>query len=139
MKRITVPAETAQLEGMNAFIDDILDGCGCPAKVRLQVELAVEEIFVNIASYAYHPERGETEVCVDTHGDPPTVTITFIDHGKPFNPLDRPDADVTLPAEERGIGGLGILLVKKNMDDVTYSYENGKNILTITKRLEAAT
>lgn len=139
MKRITVPAETAQLEGVNAFIDDILDGCGCPAKVRLQVELAVEEIFVNIASYAYHPERGETEVCVDTHGDPPTVTITFLDHGKPFNPLDRPDADVTLPVEERGIGGLGILLVKKNMDDVTYSYENGKNILTITKRLEAAT
>ena len=139
MKRITVPAETAQLEGVNAFIDDILDGCGCPAKVRLQVELAVEELFVNIASYAYHPERGETEVCVDTHGDPPTVTITFLDHGKPFNPLDRPDADVTLPTEERGIGGLGILLVKKNMDDVTYSYENGKNILTITKRLEAAT
>ena len=139
MKKITVPAETAQLQHVNAFIDNILDGCGCLARVRLQVELAVEEIFVNIASYAYHPERGEAEVCVDTHGDPPTVTITFLDHGKPFNPLDKPDADTTLPADERGIGGLGILLVKKNMDDVTYSYENGKNILTITKRLESAT
>ena len=135
MKKITVPAETAQLEGVNAFIDGVLDDCGCPAKVRLQVELAVEEIFVNIASYAYHPQRGEAEVCVDTHGDPPTVTITFLDHGKPFNPLEKPDADTTLPAEERGIGGLGILLVKKNMDAVTYSYENGKNILTITKKL----
>lgn len=135
MKKITVPAETSQLESVNSFIDEVLDSCGCPAKIRLQVELAVEEIFVNIASYAYHPERGEAEVCVDTQDDPPTVTITFLDHGKPFNPLDKPDADTTLPASERDIGGLGILLVKKSMDDVTYSYENGKNILTITKQL----
>ena len=103
--------------------------------VQMQVELAVEEIFVNIANYAYHPELGEAEVDVDAGGDPPTVTIRFLDHGKPFNPLEREDVDVTAAAESRSIGGLGILLVKKSMDDVEYSYEDGKNILTIRKKL----
>lgn len=135
MKTIVVPAETEQMDRINDFIGGELESCGCSAKAQMQVALAVEEIFVNIASYAYHPEKGEAEVSVDAVGDPPTVTIRFLDRGKPFNPLEKPDADVTLPAEERGIGGLGILLVKKNMDDVSYSYEDGKNVLTIRKKL----
>ena len=135
MKTLIVPAETGQLDEINAFIDGELERCGCPVKVQMQVALAVEEIFVNIASYAYHPEIGEAQIDVDASGDPPTVTIRFLDHGKPFNPLAKEDADTTLSAEERGVGGLGILLVKKNMDDVTYSYEDGKNVLTIKKTL----
>ena len=135
MKTIRVPAEFNQLEMVNNFIGEELEKCGCSMKVQMQVELAVEEIFVNIASYAYHPEIGEAEIDVDAGGDPPTVTIRFLDHGTPFNPLERSDVDVTKAAESRDVGGLGIFLVKKNMDDVVYSYEDGKNVLTIRKTL----
>ena len=107
-----------------------------PKRARMQMRLAVEEIFVNISSYAYHPEVGEAEIGVDIDGDPPTVTIRFLDQGRPFNPLEKPDADITLSAQDREIGGLGILLVKKIMDQVDYVYENGRNILTIKKEIE---
>lgn len=136
MKTLVVPAETKELDEINAFIDGELERYGCSTKVRMQVALAVEEIFVNIASYAYHPEVGEARIDVDAGGDPPTITVRFLDRGKPFNPLAKADADTTLSAEERGVGGLGILLVKKNMDDVSYSYEDGKNVLTIKKTLQ---
>jgi len=135
MKTLVVPAAVDRLDEINAFVDTELEQCGCSVKTQMQVALAVEEIFVNIASYAYNPEVGEAEVSVDTSGDPPSVLIRFLDHGRPFNPLAKEDADTTLSAEERGVGGLGILLVKKNMDDVQYSYENGTNILTIRKNL----
>ena len=135
MKSIRVPAEVNQLAEINRFIGEELERYGCSAKAQMQVELAVEEIFVNIASYAYHPEVGEAEIDVDAGGDPPTVTIRFLDHGVPFNPLERMDVDISKTAESRDIGGLGILLVKKNMDDVIYSYQDGKNILTICKKL----
>lgn len=135
MKKMMIPAAVDRLDEINAFVEAELEACGCSLKAQMQVSLAVEEIFVNIAHYAYNPEVGEAEICVDTSGDPPSVLIRFLDHGKPFNPLEKPDADTTLPAEERDIGGLGILLVKKNMDEVQYSYENGANILTIRKKL----
>ncbi len=135
MKTMRVPAEVNQLTTVNEFIGEELEKYGCSMAIQMQVELAVEEIFVNIANYAYHPELGEAEVDVDAGGDPPTITIRFLDHGKPFNPLEREDVDVTAAAESRSIGGLGILLVKKSMDDVEYSYEDGKNVLTIRKKL----
>ena len=135
METIIVPARTEELERVDAFVQGKLENCGCPARARMQVSLAVEEIFVNIASYAYHPETGEVEIGVDIAGEPPAVTIRFLDRGRPFDPLGKPDADVTLSAEEREAGGLGILLVKKSMDGVAYRYEDGKNILTIEKTL----
>jgi serine/threonine-protein kinase RsbW len=135
MKTLRVPAEVAQLETVNRFIGEELEQYGCSMKIQMQVELAVEEIFVNIANYAYHPDVGEAEINVDASGEPPTITIQFLDRGTPFNPLEHSDVDVTLAAESRDIGGLGILLVKKSMDDVVYSYESGKNILTIRKKL----
>ena len=136
MEIITVPAEAAALETVNAFIQEKLESINCPKRAQMQMMLAVEEIFVNISSYAYHPEVGQAEVGVDIDGDPPTVTIRFLDQGRPFNPLEKPDADITLSAQEREIGGLGILLVKKIMDQVDYAYENGKNILTIKKEIK---
>lgn len=136
MEIITVPAETASLETVNTFIQEKLEAIDCPKRARMQMQLAVEEIFVNISSYAYHPEIGQAEVGVDIDGDPPTVTIRFLDQGRPFNPLEKPDADITLSAQEREIGGLGILLVKKIMDQVDYAYENGKNILIIKKEIK---
>ena len=104
-------------------------------KAQMQISVAVEEIFVNIASYAYAPDKGSATVCVEVSGDPVTVTITFVDRGVPYDPLAKEDPDVTLSADERGIGGLGIFMTKKIMDDVAYEYRDGKNILTLKKNI----
>lgn len=135
MKELTVPATLEELDTIQAFIEGELEETKCPMKDVLQLSIAVEEIYVNIAHYAYHPEVGEATVRIVVGGDPIQVTIQFLDHGKPFNPLLKEDADITLSAEERDIGGLGILMVKKSMDQVDYTYEDGKNILTIRKKL----
>ena len=104
-------------------------------KAQTQIEIAVEEIFINIASYAYAPDKGMATVRVEVSGDPVAVTITFVDHGVPYDPLAKEDPDVTLSAEERGIGGLGIFMTKKLMDDVAYEYKDGKNTLTLKKQI----
>ncbi|MBR2490156.1 MAG: ATP-binding protein [Ruminiclostridium sp.] len=136
MEVITVPAEAAMLERVDALIQEKLETIHCPIRTQMQVKLAVEEIFINIASYAYPSEVGQVEVGVDIDGDPPVVTIRFVDQGCPFDPLEKPDPDVTLGLQEREPGGLGILLVKKFMDQVGYVYENGRNILTIKKEIK---
>lgn len=135
MKAITVPAILEQLGTVNSFIVSELDAADCSAKTRIQIETAVEEIYVNIARYAFHPDIGEATVHCEVGGDPLQVTIQFMDCGKPFNPFDKKDADTALSAEERDIGGLGILMVKKSMDAVDYVYKDGKNILTIKKKI----
>ena len=130
------PAQQDQLEGVQQFIEEQMEQYSCPDKVKFQLAVAVEEIFVNIAHYAYQPEQAGTATvrcCVG--GDPLQVTIQFLDNGTPFNPLAKEDADITLSAEERRIGGLGILMVKKSMDTVDYAYEDGKNTLTIKKSI----
>lgn len=133
MKEITIPALLEKLDEVIDFVDGQLEEHGCPMKVQMQVDIAVEELFVNIARYAYHPEIGEATVRLGVGGDPLQVTIQFLDGGKPYNPLKREDPDVTLSADERSVGGLGIFMVKRSMDDVAYKYEEGKNILTIRK------
>ena len=135
MKELTVPATLEELETVQAFIEGELETSGCPMKTMLQVSVAVEEIYVNIAHYAYHPEIGEATIRCAVGGDPLQVTIQFLDSGKPFDPLAKPDADITLSAEERQIGGLGILMVKKTMDDVVYEYKDGCNVLTLKKNI----
>ena len=136
MRSILVPAVTDKLETVQTFVEEELETRGCSPKAMIQINIAVEEIFVNIASYAYRPEVGEAEVCVEVCEDPLRVIIQFLDSGKPFDPLAKEDADTSPEALERREGGLGILIVKKSMDAVTYSYENGKNILTIEKKLK---
>lgn len=132
------PATQEQLGPVQAFIAEQMERYSCPSKVKFQLDVAVEEIFINIAHYAYCPgQTGEATVRCCVGGDPLQVTIQFLDNGKPFNPLAKQDADTTLSAEERGIGGLGILMVKKSMDAVDYTYEDGKNILTIQKSIHA--
>lgn len=135
MKEITVAATLDNLASVQDFIEVELEHCGCPMKAMMQISIAVEEIFVNIAHYAYHPSVGEATVRCAVGGEPLQVTIQFLDSGKPFDPLKKPDADVTLSAEEREIGGLGILLVKKSMDEVQYEYKDGCNILTLKKQI----
>ena len=135
MKSLTVPAKTECIDEINDFVGQELEAYDCPMNVQMQIELAIEEIFVNIASYAYHPVDGEAEIRCDVLQDPLRVVIQFLDGGKPYDPLAKEDADTSVEALEERVGGLGILLVKKTMDDVQYSYKDGKNVLTIQKRL----
>ena len=134
-KQLTVDATDANLKKVLAFVDAHLEALECPAKEKMQIDVAVEEIFVNIAHYAYTPEIGSATVRVELEQDPKSVFITFLDRGIPYDPLSKPDPDVTLPAEDRQIGGLGIYMVKKSMDDVRYEYRDGQNILTLVKEL----
>ena len=133
------PAVPEQLEPVQRFVEEQIERYNCSARVRFQLDVAVEEIFINIAMYAYRPgQAGQAAVRCCVGGDPLQVTIQFQDQGVPFNPLAKEDADISLSAQERQIGGLGILMVKKSMDAVRYSYEDGKNILTIQKNIGAA-
>lgn len=134
-KTLTVPASNDQLEVVQGFVDEMLKDMECDMAALMQLQIAIEEIFVNIASYAYNPEVGEAVIDCKVEPEEYRVTIQFRDSGTPFNPLDKKDADITLSAEERDIGGLGIFMVKESMDAVTYAYEDGKNILTIQKRM----
>lgn len=133
MKTLRVPAVTDSLYDVLRFVDDFLEGLDCPMKAQMQVDLCVEEIFVNIAHYAYPDREGAAEIRLSA-GDG-AVTLTFLDEGKPYDPLRKPDPDITLTAQDRPIGGLGVFLVKKNMDSVEYRHENGMNVLTLTKKI----
>jgi len=135
---LELEAKSENLPEVLSFIEQHLESAGCPPKTQMQIAVAAEEIFVNIANYAYAPAAGDATVRVEVTEAPVSVTITFMDRGKPFDPTKRADPDVTLPAEERDIGGLGIFMTKKIMDDVRYEYRDGKNILTLKKDLEGA-
>lgn len=136
MDCITVPASLEHLEKVQDFVIEHLESYDCPMKVMMQIEIAVEEIFVNIANYAYYPETGTATVCCEVRQNPRKAVIQFIDQGRPFNPLDREDAETTQEALLGREGGLGILMVKKTMDSVRYCHEDDKNILTISKIME---
>lgn len=132
---IEIKALTENLQELISFVDGHLEDMGASMKAQMQIDIAVEELFVNIAHYAYAPDAGEAVISVAKDKEKNQISITFADSGKPYNPLEKPDPDVTLSAEERSIGGLGIFMVKKSMDDMRYEYKDGQNILTITKRL----
>ena len=135
MDNLIVTAEVKNLDAVTDFVLQRPEIAACSKNTQLQLRLAVEEVFVNIASYAYDPSIGPAEVRCEVLDDPLRVVIQFLDHGKPFDPLAREDADTSEEALMERIGGLGILLVKETMDEVSYSYEEGKNILTILKKL----
>lgn len=131
---LEVDATVENLEAVQAFIESRLELAACPMKVQMQIGLAVEEIYVNIAHYAYAPGTGKAKIIVDIT-DEPAAVITFIDSGIKYDPLAKEDPDVTLSASERKIGGLGIFLTKKTMDDVSYEYKDGQNIFRMKKIL----
>ena len=136
MDKLTVEAKTENLEEVLGFVDRHLEAMDCSPKVSVQIDVAVEELFVNIAHYAYSPGTGDATIDVEILKDPAAIAITFTDRGKPFDPLAKEDPDITLSAEERQIGGLGIYMVKKSMDEVVYEYKDGQNILRIKKDLD---
>lgn len=135
MKELTVPAKTDRLDQVLEFIEEELNKTDCPAKVKMQIKVAVEEIYVNIANYAYPSRKGIATIRCQITDDPKQMVIHFIDFGTPYNPLQKEDPDITLSAERRQIGGLGILMVKKIMDHLSYRYVGRKNILTLKKNI----
>lgn len=133
MEKITVDALVENLQEVIDFATEKLEARDCPMKASMQLELVIEEIFVNISSYAYHPEIGPATFCMEFEENPAAVVMTFIDGGHPYNPLEKDDPDTTLDINERDVGGLGIFLVKKNVDEIAYEYADGKNILRMKK------
>ena len=135
MKELKVKADRKNLLRVQTFIDGQLESAGCSMATQIAIDVAVEELFVNIASYAYDGKTGTVTVRVTLHDKPLAAEITFIDSGKPYDPLAKPDPDVTLSAKDRQKGGLGIFMVKNTMDDMKYEYKDGKNVLTLIKNL----
>ena len=132
---MTLDATIENIPVVTEFVDRKLEELDCPVKAQMQIDVAIDELFSNIAKYAYHPDTGPATVRIDVEEDPLAVVITFIDQGIPYDPLKADDPDVTLDAEQREIGGLGIFLVRKTMDDVSYEYKDGRNILCIRKNI----
>ena len=131
----TFPAKTEVLSDVLGFVDQMLDSFECPMRIQTAICVAIEEVFVNVAHYAYG--EGEGDMCLGIGFDEESRSITFrmTDKGIPFDPLKKPDPDITLSADEREIGGLGIFITKKTMDSVTYAYENSENVLTMIKKI----
>ena len=135
MTNQTFPAKTDALPDILGFVEQTLEGYGCPMKVQMALCVAIEEVFVNIANYAYGGGEGHVTLGIGFDASADTVTFRMADQGIPFDPLKKPDPDITLSAEDRDVGGLGIFITKKTMDRVTYAYENGQNILTMIKKI----
>ena len=135
MKEMTLEATVNNIPEVTDFVNAELEALGCPMKAQMQIDVAIDELFGNIAQYAYDPLTGPATVRVEVDEDPMAVIITFIDNGKPYDPLAGKDPDISLSAEDREIGGLGVFLVKKTMDEITYEYKNGQNILKIRKNM----
>lgn len=133
MKELTIAATVENIEAVTDFVNQQLEELSCPMKAQMQINIAIDELFSNIAHYSYNPEIGQATVRVEVMENPLAVSITFIDNGVPFDPLSKEDPDLTLSAEERQIGGLGIYMVKESMDEITYEYKDGQNILSIKK------
>lgn len=135
MKELTIPAQVENLGAVTDFVNEQLEAYNCPMKAQMQLDLAIDELFSNIAHYAYHPQTGPATIRVEVEEEPLAVILTFIDNGMPYDPLAAKEPDITLPAEERPVGGLGIFLVKKTMDEISYEYKDGQNILRIRKNM----
>ena len=135
MTNKTFPAKTEFLDDVLGFVDQALDSFECPMKIQTAICVAIEEVFVNVAHYAYPESSGDMTLHIDFDEVSRTITFRMTDKGVPFDPLKKPDPDITLSAEEREIGGLGIFIAKKTMDSLCYTYENGENILTMIKKI----
>lgn len=128
-------ADDKTLPEVTAFTEEALEAANCPIKSKMQITVAIEEVFVNVAHYAYPKGNGTVSISIDFEPDKRIISFCMKDRGIPFDPLEKPDPDITLPSEERQIGGLGIYMMKKTMDEVHYAYENGENILTMIKKV----
>ena len=129
------PADDSALDDVLAFVEEELEKADCPMKTVMAITVAIEEVFVNVSHYAYPNGSGEASLSIDFDSESRLMTFVLKDSGIPFNPLAKPDPDITLSAEKRQIGGLGIFMMKKTMDEVSYAYKDEKNILTMKKTI----
>ena len=134
MKEVSLKSTLENVEVLTGIIDSELESVGCPTKAIMQVDVAIDEIFSNIVNYGYDCENEEIVIKYDVDPKDKSISITFVDSGKSYNPLDKDDPNISEDAETRKIGGLGIYIVKKTMDNMVYKYENNKNYLTIIKK-----
>ena len=134
-KELKYEAILSNLPTLMSEIDSVLERFECSVKIQTQVDVAADEIFTNICSYAYPSQTGSVKVIISVYEEPKKIVICFADDGVPYNPLEKEDPNVTLSADDRPIGGLGIYMVKRMMDDMNYEYSEGKNILTLVKIL----
>ena len=135
MTEKTFPAKIEALSDVLGFVDQNLEACECPMKTQMAICVAIEEVFVNVANYAYGDGEGDMTLGIGFDEASRDITFRMTDKGVPFDPLKKPDPDITLSAEDREIGGLGIFITKKTMDTVTYAYEGGENVLTMVKKI----
>ncbi len=135
MEALRIKALTDNLDRVLQYVDAALEIMGCSMKNQIQIDMAVEELFVNIAHYAYKGTVGDAVIIAGPDPKSGVLRITFRDWGIPFDPLAKTDPDISLSVEEREIGGLGIFMAKKVMDTMDYRYENGQNVLTMTKKI----
>ena len=135
MTNRTFPAKTESLSDVLGYVEQTLESLECPMKTQMAICVAIEEVFVNVAHYAYGDGEGDMDLGIGFDKESRTITFRMADKGVPFDPLQKPDPDITLPAEEREIGGLGIFIAKKTMDSIYYTYDNGQNILTMIKKI----
>lgn len=132
---LTLDAVLENVGKATEFVENQMLAAGCSERTVSQINIAVDELFANIARYAYPDKPGSVTICVETEKEPPEIAITFKDGGIPYNPLEKEDPDIHLSVENRKPGGLGVYIVKKSMDGVTYDYKDGQNILRIRKGL----
>lgn len=134
MKERTVDAKLESIPEIQAFVRGELEAMGCPEETQKQLFVVVDEVFANVASYAYADGEGDVTVRLEAESEPRAAVLTFLDSGIPFDPLTMKSPDTSLKARERKIGGLGIFMVRKLTDEVSYAYSDGKNILRTVKR-----
>lgn len=135
MRDITAEAILDNISMVTAFVDEELMRVGCPRKAKAQIDICIDEIFANIARYAYDSDTGDVTIHIEFDEVERLFSLSFIDCGKPFDPRDVPEPDITSPLEERPIGGLGLFMVKNLTDSIAYRREDGRNVLTIQKRI----
>ncbi|MBR6396135.1 MAG: ATP-binding protein [Lachnospiraceae bacterium] len=134
-KEIEVAAKVDKLDEVIGFLEENLESAGASIKTITQINVSAEEMFVNIASYAYEGKEGTARVVLKIEEEPRAAVISFIDSGTPFDPLSHTDPGSDRAFDEEAVGGFGILMVKKAMDEVAYEYKDGKNIFTMKKNL----
>lgn len=132
-KELTMDAVIENVTPLTETVDEMLESMDCPMKVQAQIDIAIDEVFSNIANYAYGADVGTTVIRIETCRNPASVTLTFRDWGLKYNPLAKKDPDVSLGLEERQIGGLGIFMVKKSMNRMFYRRRGRQNVLTLVK------
>ena len=134
-KELRLSACDENMGAVLAEVEELLAQASCDETAKMQIMMAAEELFVNIAHYAYGGKPGEAVLTMEILQNPERFHMIFRDRGIPYNPLEHEDPDITLPADEREIGGLGIFLIKNTMDKMEYGYQDGWNVLSIEKRI----